>query len=1083
MGNPGEREVARHPASRPRPKQEIAMFRIVTISLCSALSFAVSQVQSTASAEVQFNRDIRPILSDRCFACHGPDRNSKASELTELRLDVRESAVDYGAIEPGDADASELLARVSSDDPDERMPPDDSHKPRLNQQEIELLRRWIEQGAEYQKLWSLIPPQREKLPSVKKTEWAKSAIDQFVLARMESEGLRPSPAADRPTLVRRVTFDLTGLPPTLAEVEAFVNDPAPIEQAYEKVVDRLLASPHYGEQMAADWLQLARFADSNGYQNDFRRSMWPWRDWVISAFNGNMPFDRFTVQQMAGDLLPEPTQSQLIATGFHRNNRTVTEGGSIDEEWRVENNIDRVETTAATFLGLTMGCARCHDHKYDPITQKEFYQFYAFFNSIDEKGFYNETRGNVPPLIKTPSGEDEQRLAEFDAKIARAQEDSRDTLAKFDPQVFDWLDRLRAALTRESFPEPFLHLPLDGQLEAAPGSSSDPEVLAVRYPAGTPEWLEGLTGKSLRFLGTESSHLDLGESIHPDRDSAFSYSVWLRPEKGEGAIVSRMDDADSFRGWDTILLPDARLKVHLIHRWDGNAIAVITKSPISLDRWAHVGVTYDGSSRAAGITVFVNGQPAEVLVERDSLKETIVADQPVRIGRRSTGLFFKGAMAAFRWFNEELTADEMEQLIARDLAGPEGLDVDRWTKSRRTLLRSAVIGHADGEGEAAEQAVARLQEQREEFDAQIPTVMILKDRQTPRPTYLLKRGAYDAPDQSEELTPDVPAFLPPLPDKQSRNRLALARWLTDPKHPLVARVEVNRIWYRLFGRGIVKSSDNFGAQGDPPSHPKLLDWLAVEFVESGWDLKALQKKIVMSATYQQSADATPADFQRDPENLLLARGSRFRLSAEQVRDNALAVSGLLTMSIGGPSVKPYQPVGLWQELAGGAGEGDYVQSQGDDLFRRSLYTNRKRTVPHPTMSTFDAPSFEICQAKRAVTNTPLQALALLNDVTYVEAARGLAQRMIRKSADCPAERVRHGFRLATARGPTEKELKVMLLALDRHLITYESDAAAANELLKHGESPIGDAVGPAELAAYTIVAGVILNLDETITHE
>ena len=877
------------------------MFRIVTMGLCSALSLAVSQVPGSASAQVEFNREIRPILSDRCFACHGPDRNNKASELTDLRLDVRESAVDYGAIEPGDADGSELLVRVSSDDPDERMPPDDSQKPRLNEQEIELLRRWIEQGAEYQKLWSLIPPQRATLPAVKNVEWAKSAIDQFVLARQESDGLRPSPAADRPTLVRRVTFDLTGLPPTLAEVDAFLSDTAPLQQAYEKVVDRLLASPHYGEQMAADWLQLARFADSNGYQNDFRRSMWPWRDWVISAFNANMPFDRFTVEQMAGDLLPEPTQSQLIATGFHRNNRTVTEGGSIDEEWRVENNIDRVETTAATFLGLTMGCSRCHDHKYDPITQKEFYRFYAFFNSIDEKGHYNETRGNVPPLIKTTSGEDERRLAEFDAKIARAQEDFRAALAMFNPQVTEWMDRLRAALAGTSSPASFLHLPLDGELAAVPGSGSDSDsdskAVPIRYPQGTPQWVDGLTGKSLRFLGKESSHLDLGKSIQPDRDSAFSYSVWLRPQQGEGAIVSRMDDADHYRGWDTILLPDARLKVHLIHRWDGNAIAVTTTNPIPLDRWVHVGVTYDGSSRAAGVTVFVNGQPSEVRVEQDSLTETIVADQPVRIGRRSSGLVFKGEMSSFRWFNQQLTADEVEQLIARDLAEPTGLDVDQWTEPRRTMLQRTVAGHADEDVQAAKQAVARLQEQRKEFDAQIPTVMILKDRQPPRPTYLLKRGAYDAPDQSEELTPDVPAFLPPLPDKLPRNRLALARWLTDPQHPLVARVEVNRIWYRLFGRGIVKTSDNFGAQGDPPSHPRLLDWLAVEFVESGWDLKALQKKIVMSATYQQSAVATPADFQRDPENRLLARGARFRLSAEAIRDNALAVGGLLTMTI------------------------------------------------------------------------------------------------------------------------------------------------------------------------------------------
>ncbi len=1058
------------------------MFRIVTIILCSAFSFAVLQVQSTASAEVQFNRDIRPILSDRCFACHGPDRNSKASELTDLRLDIRESAVtDLEVIVPGDPDDSTLIDRITSDDPNERMPPEDSHKPRLNQQEIDLLRRWIEQGAEYQKLWSLVPPRRAILPSVKNVEWVKNAIDHFVLARIEIEGLQPSPAADRPTLVRRVTFDLTGLPPTLAEVDAFVNDPSPVELAYEKVVDRLLASPHYGEHMAADWLQLARFADSNGYQADFPRSMWPWRDWVISAFNANMPFDQFTVEQMAGDLLPEPTQSQVIATGFHRNNRTVTEDGSIEEEWRVENNIDRVETTAATFLGLTMGCARCHDHKYDPISQKEFYQFFAFFNNIDEKGFHRDVRGHVPPLIKIPSDDDERRLADFDTKIARAHEEYRGAITKLNPRVSAWLDRFRAALARESSPEPLLHLPLDGQLEVVLGSNSKSIALRASYPAGAPKWREGLTGNSLQFSGEAASYLDLGQSIRPDRDSVFSYAVWLRPDRGEGTIVSRMDDTNHYRGWDTILLSNARLQVHLNHCWDGNAIAVTTTDPIPLDRWTHVGVSYDGSSRATGITVFVNGQSAEIQVEKDNLKDTIVADQPVRIGRRSTGIYFKGGMSAFRWFNEELTADQIEQLIAHDLSGPAGLNANMWTESRQAMLRGIVVGHADEDVQAAKQEIDCLQKQRKEVDAKIPTVMILKERETPRPTYLLKRGAYDAPDKSVELKADVPEFLPPLAAELPRNRLGLARWLTDPKHPLVARVVVNRIWHHLFGRGIVKSSDNFGTQGDPPSHPKLLDWLAVEFVESGWDLKGLQKRIVMSATYQQAAGTMAASYLRDRDNRLLARGSRFRLSAEQIRDNALAVGGLLTTKVGGPSVKPYQPDGLWTELGGA--EGAYVQSQSDDLFRRSLYTNRKRTVPHPTLSTFDAPSFEICQAKRSITNTPLQALALLNDVTYVEAARGLAQRMIRKSADSPAERVRHGFRLATARGPTEKELEVLLLALDRHLKTYQSDSVATKQLLKYGESLIDDAVSATELAAYTVVAGVILNLDETITHE
>jgi hypothetical protein len=1066
------------------PQIPIVRMTDFVTACCLALCFCMAlggHASEQSLPTVDFNRDIRPILSDRCFACHGPDRNSEASELTDLRLDVRESAVEHETIVPGDAKSSELLKRVLSDDPDELMPPGDSQTPRLNEQQIELLRRWIEEGAEYQMLWSFIPPQQAELPQTQSAEWTKNAIDHFVLARLEEERLRPSPRADRQTLVRQVTLDLTGLPPTLAEVKDFINDRAPLQQAFEKVVDRLLASPQYGEHMAAEWLQLARFADSNGYQNDFRRSMWLWRDWVIGAFNDNMPFDQFAVEQMAGDLLPKASQSQIIATGFHRNNRTVTESGSIDEEWRVENNIDRVETTAAAFLGLTIGCARCHDHKYDPITQKEFYQFYAFFNSIDEKGVYGETRGNVGPKLRVPRVGDEQRLAEFDTKINQAEQNVLETLAKFDPRESDWLDKLRAAVVSKPSLQPYLHLPLQGGLEVTPSSPAYSQVPVARFLADAPKWKNSLTGKSLRLVGRSGTYLDLGKSINPDRDSAFSYSVWIRLERGNGTFISRMDDSANFRGWDTLVLEDGRLQVHLNHHGDDNAIAVTTEESIPLDRWAHVGLTYDGSSLASGVVVFINCKRTTLQVEKDNLKDTIVANQPVRIGRRSNGSFFRGAVSEFRWFKRVLTVEEMEQLIAGDLAQPQGFELESWSETRLALLRELVADHAGGELQAVKEAEAELRKQRKEFDSQIPTVMILKDLETPRPTYLLKRGVYDAPDESEQLRPDVPAMFAALEAEEPPNRLTLARWLTDPTNPLVARVTVNRIWQRFFGHGIVKSSDDFGAQGDPPSHPKLLDWLAVEFVESGWNLKELQKLIVVSATYQQSSAVTEAEFRHDPENRLLARGARFRLSAEVIRDNALSIGGLLSKTLGGPSVKPYQPSGLWKELAGGAGEPDYVQSEGDDLYRRSLYTNRKRTVPHSTMSTFDAPSFEICQAKRSITNTPLQALALLNDVTYVEAARGLAQRMINIVSDNQVERLRHGFRLATARWPTEKELKVLLLALDRNLKTYQSDSAAANELLEHGESSVGDAVGPAELAAYTVVAGVILNLDETIT--
>jgi hypothetical protein len=790
-----------------------------TAALVSGLALLVFNAAAGADGPrpVDFRRDVLPILSDNCFLCHGPDAQARKADL---RLDLKEGALrtKEPVVVPGRSGESELVRRVSSGDADEVMPPPKSGR-KLTPGQVEVLKRWVDQGATWGQHWAFEPPRRSEPPTVADPLWPRNPIDRFVLARLQAEGLQPSPEADRARLIRRVTLNLIGLPPTPAEGDAILADDAP--GAYERLVDRLLASPLYGERMAVDWLDQARYADTNGYQNDFARTMWPWRDWVVAAFNRNQPFDRFVTDQVAGDLLPVATLDQRIATGFNRNNRTVTEAGSIDEEWRIENAVDRVETTATVFLGLTLGCCRCHDHKYDPISQKEFYQFLGFFNSINEKGVYTEQKGNVPPLVSLAT-----------------------------PEQKEFLKRL------------------------------------------------------------------------------------------------------------------------------GDALAGVEQAAKALEKTA--------------------------------------------LGQ------------------DKARADEL---------------------------------------------VKSLRGQKEEADRRTPSVMVMEDLPKPREMFVLKRGRYELPDKAQKVEPGVPACLPALPPDSPRNRLGLARWLVAPENPLTARVTVNRVWQHHFGNGLVKTAENFGVQSEPPTHPALLDWLATEFVGSGWDLKALHRLIVTSATFRQSSKAAPALVRHDPENRLYARGPRFRLPAEVVRDNALAVSGLLTVRLGGPPVKPYQPAGLWEELAGGAGEGPYVQEKGPGLYRRSLYVYRKRTVPHPAMANFDAPSREVCQVKRARTNTPLQALELLNDVTYVEAARNLGQLMMTRGGRTPAERVAYAFRRATSRDPREAELRVLVRGLERYREKFASDPESAAQLTRHGESPVAPGLEPAELAAHTATAGVILNLDETVNVE
>ncbi|MEO8494261.1 MAG: PSD1 and planctomycete cytochrome C domain-containing protein [Planctomycetota bacterium] len=767
--------------------------RLLLLVLC------LPPASAAASETVSFNRDIRPLLSDNCFQCHGPDENKREAGL---RLDVREEAVaqrDAGpAISPGQPAASELIKRINHDDPEMRMPPADSERA-LTPEQRHLLENWIAQGAVYEQHWAFITPERPALPAVPDEDWPRNAIDNFVLSRLQLEGLRPSPPASRERLIRRLSFDLTGLPPTLESIDAFLADDSP--DAVEKVIDQLLASESYGEHMATGWLDAARYADTNGYNNDTQRYNWRWRDWVIQAFNRNLPFDQFVIEQLAGDLLPEATLDQQLATGFNRNHSVTSEGGIIDEEYRLEYVADRVHTTSMVFMALSMQCARCHDHKFDPISQREYYAFFAFFNQVPETGYHKEHVGNPNPVIPAPT---------------------------------------------------------------------------------------------------------------PQQNAA----------------------------------------------------------------------------------------------------------------------------------------------------------IEKLTLELKTL-----------DGEARDQKQKAL----EELQKIIPTAMVMRDQEAARETFMLLRGDYDKP--GAKVEPDVPAAFPPLPEGAPRNRLGLAQWLTSREHPLTTRVMVNRLWYQMFGQGIVETVEDFGSQGAWPSHPDLLDWLAIEFAEGGWDVKELLKRIAMSATYQQSPRTTAELLQRDPQNRLLARGPRFRLSAEMLRDQALTASGLLHSQIGGPSVKPYQPAGLWEEIIVGSeaySGGGYKQDQGTDLYRRSVYTYWKRTCPPPALNLFDAPEREFCTVRRSRTNTPLQALVLLNDPTFVEAARVLAERAMNEGGDTLESRATFAFRRVISRAPTPQELEVLLRVYGDQQARFVAAPDQAAELLAIGESKPDSSLSPADLAAWTTIASMILNLDEAI---
>jgi cytochrome c553 len=976
-----------------------------------------------APAPLSFSRDIRPILSQNCFLCHGQDEKRRGAGL---RLDEREPALEelesgLRAITPGNLEESELIARITAEDESLRMPPADSHKT-LTAEQIELLKRWVAEGAEYEPHWSFISPQKAELPRAAAATAGGNPIDAFVRARLARDGLSIGPEADRRTLIRRVTLDLTGLPPTLEEIEAFLNDERP--DAYERLVDRLLASPRYGERMALDWLDAARYADTHGYHIDSQRDMWAWRDWVIQAFNDNMPFDQFTVWQLAGDLLPDATPEQRIASGFNRNHPVNFEGGAIPEEYHVEYVVDRATTTATVWLGLTIGCARCHDHKYDPITQKEFFEFFAFFNNVDEEGL-DGYRGNAKPMLELPSDEQRQRIERLSDEIADLEKKliEREAAADESQATWEsaWRDRQANAAVRPG--EWFLFGPVSldtpAQARAESFGVSAPVNLETTYANqdGTFRWLPG------------PQYVD-GNEISLSGESAAAYLMRQIGSTEAKTVLARLGTSDGVQVW---------LNGELI--WDREEQAAF--SPVQQE-----------------LELKLREGPNELLI--------------------------KLVNYAWEWQFQFALDPQSEASAPPNVEALLTIAKEQRTEEQAASLRNYFRANqfADDDYRALAAKLGAKRAELAEHKAAVPSTMVMSERQELRKTFLLERGQYTNP--TEELSPGTPGALPPLPTEGKIDRLALARWLTAPGHPLTARVTVNRLWQSLFGTGLVKTAEDFGLQGSWPANPDLLDWLAVEFVDSGWNVKQMLRLMVTSDAYRRSSASSPALFARDPDNQLLARGPRFRMPAELIRDQALAVGDMLDARIGGASVKPYQPGDLWGELAHQKTNYKFTaqlfeQDHGADLYRRSMYTFWKRSVPPVNLVALDAPSRETCTVRRERTNTPLQALVLLNDPTFVEAARHLAERMVAAGGDDARAAIARGVELVIARPPTEEESAILLAEYEKQRASFAADVGAAEALLAVGESSRDESLDPVAHAAWTNVALVILNLDEAIT--
>ena len=995
---------------------------------------------------ISFNRDIRPILSDRCFLCHGPDA---ANREADLRLDIGEDAykaLEFGegshVIKQGDPQQSEIYLRMTAADPDIRMPPPES-KLELTTEEIQLIEKWIQQGAEYEGHWAFIPPTKPVPPEVKNKSWVRNEIDRFILSRIEESELSSNPQAEKAKLLRRVSFDLTGLPPTLAELDEFLSDDS--VAAYEKAVDRFLASKHYGERMAADWLDVARYSDTYGYQVDRDRHVWPWRDWVVRAFNSNMPYDQFVTEQLAGDLIPNASDDQILATTFNRLHPQKVEGGSTPEEFRIEYVADRTQTFGTAFLGLTLECCRCHDHKFDPITQTEYYQFSAFFDNIDEAGLYSFFTSSVPtPTLLLANDVQKNSIAAKRKEIV-IEEQKLAELATSERQTFDKLQVSDAPIDTESKGE-IVHL----DFETVGGNNKQ---------------VEGVIGNAAKLTGDDVIGTAVGNF---NRSQPFSVSLWMNtPDLKERAVVFHRSrawtDAGS-RGYQ-LLIEEGKLSASLIHFWPGNAIRVKTKDTLPINEWQHVVMTYDGSSDASGLMIFINGMPADTEIVRDNLTKQITGGggDNIAIGERFRDRGFKnGLVDEFRVFDRQLSDYEVASLSRRSKE-----DAIPFQQAEGVLYRF----YLSSMNEAYIAQLAVLKQKRTELNNMlngITEIMVMREFSQRKPTYRLDRGAYDS--RAEQVSPATPAAFPSTQDG-TNNRLKLANWMTDKENPLTARVAVNRLWQMLFGQGLVRTPEDFGSQGALPTHPDLLDWLAVDFAEHGWDTKRLLKQIAMSATYRQDSNVTEQHLKLDPENRLLARAPSYRMPAEMLRDNALSVSGLLVDKIGGAPAKPYEVEVSFKPTTRAKGEG---------LYRRSLYTYWKRTGPAPVMMTLDASKRDVCRVKREQTSSPLQAFVMLNGPQFVEASRGLAQRLLQENADNNQKLLIDLFRTLTSRRPNAEEQLILNELLESQIQLFQEHPGQAKEYLAVGDLKADESLDATKLAAITAVANALFNFDECV---
>lgn len=1045
---------------------------------------------------VDFNLHVRSILSDSCFACHGPDGMTREAGL---RLDTPEGAYSHlstdgnrFAIIPGNPMESDVYLRIISDDPDYKMPSPTSNL-NLTDRQIEIIRRWIEQGAEYKEHWAYIPPKRSSLPKVVNSDWPINEIDHYVLSLIEEKGIEPSSPASKEILLRRVTFDLTGLPPTLEELDNFLADDSP--DAYKRVVERLLESDSYGERMAAEWLDVARYADTHGYQDDGPNGMWPWREWVIHAFNDNTPFDQFTTWQLAGDLLPNATQEQKLATGFGRLHQQNQEGGIIGEEYRVEYVGDRVRTTGVAFMGVTMQCAKCHDHKYDPVSEREYYQFSAFFDNINDVGQIPNS-GVAGPTILLLDEESEEIINYLSTRIEKEEKELQNLKNLKQDSFYNWLAGMNPTpLERPEENGLVAHIPLDeiiADTTVQVMSNVNPEMINAKVH-GKLNTTDSVNGKGIQF--SHSNYISMGKQFAQfERTDEFSFSFWVKPTEMRDEIPLIVKTGMIFigyRGYD-ISLFNNKVSMRLIHGWPYNSIQVMTNNELDMNEWNHVAVTYDGSSRANGVSIYINGDRERLHIEHDDLFKSIVVpmDEP-RYRFQDFLLGYRNSFDDLRYenmslddikiFDRILSPAEAKILAQREDEIHRMLSVGRddLTDYQRNLLFEHYLYGVDRDILQQLESLSNLREELHEVQDKQPEVMVLRERLNSRTSYIRERGMYDS--LGDTVEPGVPVAIMPFGGEFPQNRLGLAQWILHPDNPLTSRVLVNRYWQMIFGTGIVDTPDDFGNQGSLPTHPELLDWLAVEFMESGWDVKKLLKQIVMSNTYRQSSNVTPEMRELDPSNRLLARGPRYRMSAEMIRDQALAVSGLLVHKIGGPSVLPYQPEGLWEETTSGRHLTTYIPGEGDDLYRKTLYTFWKRTVPPPGLTTFDAAMRTHPVVEREQTSTPLQALHTLNDPIYIESSRILAERMIKEGGEEIDDQIAFAFRKATSRFPNEHELNLLISLYEEELKTYREHTDLAEELLQVGDSPADKALDSVEVAAKTIVASAIFNLDETLT--